>query len=155
MILELVKTHPLKKVLLTGGEPLMQPETTALIKLLIENGYAVQVETNGSFLPVPWFKGVCWVVDYKLPSSGMEQVMAPLKRFEELADCEQAWVKFVIADWADYDRAKAVAGQLRGLDLAFSACPPLLHADLFEAMKRDGLTGIFLSIQVHKLAKLP
>ena len=56
-----------KLVQITGGEPLEQAETPQLAKKLIENGFTVLIETNGSknigLLP----KKVIKIVDVKLP----------------------------------------------------------------------------------------
>lgn len=57
-------------ITITGGEPLLQPASHVLIKRLVDNGFSVQVETNGSIdisnVPRP---ARC-IVDVKPPSSG-------------------------------------------------------------------------------------
>lgn len=47
-ILQSVSGFGVKLVEVTGGEPLFQAETPALVNALLENGYQVLVETNGS-----------------------------------------------------------------------------------------------------------
>jgi 7-carboxy-7-deazaguanine synthase len=143
------------RVIITGGEPLVQFESTVeLCQLLTTYGYVVQVETNGSIFPpdLP----VTWVMDYKLPSSGMMDKMLPIESFQNLP--VGSWIKFVIADDADYEKAVSVARQLANnpeLNLAFSACPPSMrHAELFRKMKADGLGDVLLSVQIHKLCAL-
>ncbi len=143
------------RVIITGGEPLIQLESVIeLCHLLNTYGYAVQVETNGSIIPpdLP----VTWVMDYKLPSSGMMDKMLPLESFQNLP--MGSWIKFVIANDADYEEAVSVARRLANnpeLGLAFSACSSSMrHAELFRRMKEDKLEEVLLSIQIHKLAAL-
>src|SRR5690348_10979003 len=58
-----------KLVLLTGGEPLLQPELPDLARDLMARGFEVMVETGGhrdvSALP----DGVCIILDVKTPGS--------------------------------------------------------------------------------------
>ena len=57
---------------ITGGEPLLQPETPDVCIRLIETGYTVLVETNGS-LDIGKLPSTCVrIVDVKCPGSGME-----------------------------------------------------------------------------------
>lgn len=37
-----------KHIILTGGEPLIQPDAPELVDLLCDNGYTVEIETNGA-----------------------------------------------------------------------------------------------------------
>jgi len=93
-----------KQVLITGGEPLLQPETFSLIKALLAAGKDVQVETNGTF-PIPTepeFDMVRWVVDYKLPSAHSN------KRFNAVSLAAipgNAVIKFVISSLPDWEHA--------------------------------------------------
>ena len=48
-ILEAVRTYePCKCITLTGGEPLIHPAAAELVRVLREEGYWVNIETNGS-----------------------------------------------------------------------------------------------------------
>jgi 7-carboxy-7-deazaguanine synthase len=52
-IVEELKTHPCKRVILTGGEPLMQQkELIDLAKQLKRFNYTIEVETNGTYIPI-------------------------------------------------------------------------------------------------------
>lgn len=57
---------------ITGGEPLLQNETKRLCSLLLEAGYTVLVETNGSLDISALPRGCIRIVDVKCPGSGME-----------------------------------------------------------------------------------
>jgi 7-carboxy-7-deazaguanine synthase len=55
---------------ITGGEPLMQKETPLLIRRLLDMGFEVLLETNGS-MDVSAIDDRCVkIVDIKCPSSG-------------------------------------------------------------------------------------
>ena len=100
-----VARHRTHHACLTGGEPLLQAESVALLGLLSARGLTTVVETGGSldvspYLAVP---GVVLSVDVKCPSSKMQGknrwANLPLLRASDV-------VKFVIADRADYGYAK-------------------------------------------------
>jgi 7-carboxy-7-deazaguanine synthase len=88
---------------LTGGEPLLQPETPALAKKLLAAGYTVLVETSGE-RPVDVLpREVIKIVDVKCPDSGEENTF----RMENLAALDQKdELKFVIATRRDYEFAR-------------------------------------------------
>ncbi len=87
----------------TGGEPLLQPETTLLLAGLLDSGSTVLLETNGScsLRSVP--ADVVKILDLKCPSSGMTDHM-DFDNLQYLAGRDQ--VKFVIQDRADYEWAR-------------------------------------------------
>src|SRR5438477_2108706 len=84
-----------KKMLveLTGGEPLLQPESAILAEQLLAEGYGVMVETSGerpiSVLP----RSVAKILDVKCPDSG-EGGTFRLENLEALDEKDE--VKFVI-----------------------------------------------------------
>ncbi len=95
------------RVVLTGGEPLLQEEE--LLDVVREIRAAMpdckfEVETNGTRLPSPAFAGEIhqFNVSPKLANSGMPETLrilpAPLEFF---ASHPQAWFKFVVASPAD------------------------------------------------------
>ncbi len=47
-VLNRVKESKFRHVVITGGEPLAQPELHKLVKNLLEEGFSVQIETNGT-----------------------------------------------------------------------------------------------------------
>lgn len=87
----------------TGGEPLLQPETIPLLDHLLSIGYEVMLETNGSIdvsrVPVQCMK----IVDVKCPSSG-ESHNNHYDNMHCLSPQDQ--IKFVIGDRNDYEFAK-------------------------------------------------
>ncbi|GMR04320.1 MAG: 7-carboxy-7-deazaguanine synthase QueE [Thermodesulfobacteriota bacterium] len=94
---------------ITGGEPLLQPESLELAGRLLDGGYTVLIETNGSVELKGIDPRIIKIVDVKCPSSGH----AGSFRVENLSyinpDDE---VKFVIADRTDYEFAKKCLDEL-------------------------------------------
>ncbi len=101
-ILDQCRTIDLPLILLTGGEPLLQKESLELMRKLVEQGYTVLLETNGSLpldgIPEP----VVTIMDVKCPGSGMQEKMR-LENLQALRPWDE--VKFVIADRRDFDYA--------------------------------------------------
>jgi len=59
-ILEEIKKYPCKNVVVTGGEPLLQGvETYKLFVLLDDNGYNIDIETNGTLFDLD----ILWLCD--------------------------------------------------------------------------------------------
>ncbi len=92
------------RVCLTGGEPMLQPDTPELIRRLTSRGIQVVLETNGSvdLSSVPNYSLVQISMDWKCPSSGMTDRMLP-SNLDVLSDKDQ--LKFIIEDDADLDYA--------------------------------------------------
>lgn len=88
---------------LTGGEPLLQPETPDLARRLLASGYAVLIETSGerdvSVLP----REVIKIVDVKCPDS-REGDTFRLSNLDALEQKDE--IKFVIASRRDYEFAR-------------------------------------------------
>jgi 7-carboxy-7-deazaguanine synthase len=131
-ILDKVDHLPGRKVTLTGGDPLYHlPWILELIERLLQSSYEVTIETNGSY-PIRRYgfnnmprvatvkrQGACtqqqlsgygsvrFVVDYKLPSSEMEDKMVK-ENWLDLTKYDV--VKFVIGTGEDFERALEVIG---------------------------------------------
>lgn len=97
-------------VLLTGGEPLLQPGVHDLAAVLLERGCEVAIETGGSLDLAPLDRRVMVVLDLKCPGSGM----SARNRWENLSFLKATdEIKFVIRDRADYDWAREVIARER------------------------------------------
>jgi 7-carboxy-7-deazaguanine synthase len=94
-------------VCLTGGEPLLQKDTTKLIQKLSDEGYQVSLETNGSISieELPCLDSLMISLDIKCPSSGMHEKME-FSNLELLSPNDQ--LKFIIEDERDYGYAKDI-----------------------------------------------
>jgi 7-carboxy-7-deazaguanine synthase len=113
---------------ITGGEPLIQAETPFLIYRLLENGYEVMVETNGS-LDISIIDNQCIkIVDIKCPSS-MQSDKNDLENLKRVSRKDQ--VKFVIGTRIDYEFAVEI------IKLIPSGFPGhhILFSPVFEKIK--------------------
>jgi 7-carboxy-7-deazaguanine synthase len=99
-------------VLLTGGEPMLQPEMALLAGRLVAGGYKVAIETSGAHLVDGLPVEVIRIVDVKTPSSGESHRMK-WSVVESLRACDSA--KFVLSDEKDYGWS---VGQVVRLSLA-------------------------------------
>ena len=105
-------------ITLTGGEPLIHPDVQYLIQALCEAGYDVNIETNGAVdiseyfdeygQVLPKYTGLWFTVDYKCPSSGMEDRMI-MDNFDVYKKKYNGIVyKFVVGSETDLDRARQI-----------------------------------------------
>ena len=102
-IVDRVASYKCPLVEITGGEPLIQKETPALILRLIEEGFEVLMETNGS-QDISRIDDRCLkIIDIKCPSSGEEE-KNDLGNLTRLTAKDE--IKFVIGGRKDYEYAK-------------------------------------------------
>ena len=137
---------------ITGGEPLCQKGTPALVKRLLDNGYTVLMETNGSF-DIGLVDSRCIkIMDMKCPGSG-ESEKNDMENLNRLGENDQ--VKFVISDRIDYEFAKKLIYHTWTppfpFPVLFSATSGLLDpAVLAKWILSDNL-DVRLQIQLHKI----
>lgn len=95
-ILSAVRALGLNYICLTGGEPLLQEEALSLVVSLYNEGFKVDIETNGTIAIQPFqpFAAIC--MDVKCPSSGEQSELSLLSSLSERDS-----VKFVCADTVD------------------------------------------------------
>ena len=145
-----IRTYPCRLVEITGGEPLLQNDTPVLARLLLDQGYTVLVETNGSHNIDLLDTRCVRIVDMKCPSSG-ESEKNDLSNLERLTIQDE--VKFVVGSREDYAFAKALLARLPDCctikNIHFSPlCAMLPPARLAGWMLEDGISAR-LSLQVH------
>lgn len=109
-LLAAAKSSGIGLVEITGGEPLCQKESVALMRRLLESGFAVLLETNGSMPLDEVPEGVLKIVDCKCPSSG-EAEKTRFDQYEKLTRRDE--IKFVLADRNDYLYARDVVSHYR------------------------------------------
>ncbi len=152
-IVAAVAKYHIKLVEITGGEPLAQPECPALAQRLLDDGYTVLVETNGSLplnvLPADAIK----ILDLKCPDSGMaDRNYWPNV---EALNRDRDEVKFVIASRRDYewsrDSVRKHALQERCHAVLFSSVPDRISPkSIVDWILEDELPVRF-QMQLHKL----
>jgi len=154
-IVEQIKENaPIKNVLITGGEPLLQKkEVIDLSKKLLKQNYEVLLETNGSFSIQGLPRKTHIILDLKTPSSGEceknnYQNLNFLSKNDEL--------KFIIGDENDYKWSKAILEKYRikvGEVLFSSVYGKLDSKILAQWILRDKLT-VRLQMQIHKILNI-
>jgi 7-carboxy-7-deazaguanine synthase len=143
---------------ITGGEPLLQPETPALAKSLLEAGFRVLIETSGERPIAGLPREAIKIVDVKCSDSG-EPDTFDLANLDALGEKDE--IKFVISTRRDYKFARdfmrrhALLRRVR--EVIFSpvfadpagAWPGLDARVLAEWILAEGLS-VRLGLQLHK-----
>jgi 7-carboxy-7-deazaguanine synthase len=151
-ILAAIGAYPTRLALVTGGEPLLQPQVHDLFRALLDLEYTVCLETGGHRPVQDVDPRVHKIMDLKCPSSGMMSRnhyanIGHLTRADE--------VKFVIADRADFDWACEQTREHALVEktgcVLFS---PVYRAVSYETLARwvleSGL-AVRMQIQMHKI----
>ena len=97
-IVERLLAWPCRFALLTGGEPLLQPELPELCRELLRRGFEVAVETHGQRPLGALPREVIRIADVKTPGSG--EPATDLAWLADLAPHDE--VKFVVDSEADW-----------------------------------------------------
>ena len=151
-IMQRVAAYKCPLVEITGGEPMLQGETPLLVSKLLENGYTVMMETNGS-LDINRIDERCIkIVDIKCPSSN-ESEKSDLENLKKLHPKDE--IKFVIGNREDYLYAKNTITQhcpgFPGDHILFSPAAGIMPpADLAGWILEDNL-NVRLHVQLHKM----
>ncbi|HET6346554.1 MAG TPA: radical SAM protein [Myxococcota bacterium] len=137
-------------VLVTGGEPLLQPNVLPLMTRLCDRGYTVLLETSGSLDIRPVDPRVVRIVDMKTPSSG--EVAA--NRYDNLAALRpRDELKFVLGGRDDYLWARTLVRERRLHEACTVLFGPVFGAleprELVDWILADALP-VRLQVQVHK-----
>lgn len=120
-IVDRVSGYNCRLVEITGGEPLVQEETPLLISRLLDLGFTVLLETNGS-MDISGVDMRCVrILDLKCPSSG-EAGKTDFGNLPVLTHEDE--IKFVVGDRADYEYAKKIMVEFAGV--LGSLKPPLI-----------------------------
>jgi 7-carboxy-7-deazaguanine synthase len=107
-LVDLACAQAYRLVLVTGGEPLLQAETPALVAALLAAGFTVCLETNGS-LPIDAVDVRAHrILDIKCPGSGMAD-HNDWRNLDLLTPRDE--VKFVVADRSDFSWALEAIGR--------------------------------------------
>jgi 7-carboxy-7-deazaguanine synthase len=137
-------------VLLTGGEPMLQPDIVELAERLLARGLKVAIETSGAHALDALAASVIRIVDVKTPSSGESERM----RWDLVGQLRASdAAKFVIADEADYHWSAGVVARL-GLALRTEVLFSPVHArldarELVAWVIRDRIP-VRVNLQLHK-----
>ena len=149
-ILEKCKKFNVKRVCITGGEPLIQKqECIKLTKQLLKEEFNVLIETNGSISISKIPKRAIISLDIKCPSSKMNKEISYdnlylIKRRDQ--------VKFIIGNNQDYNFAKKIINKFNLDDRTNVIFQPVynkLTKSLIKNILNDKL-NVRLGLQLHK-----
>lgn len=149
-IIESIKSYGIKLVEITGGEPLLQKYVLSLIERLLDDGFTVLLETNGSVSIKDVDKRAVIIMDIKTPKSGMFEKM-DLLNLKYLKASDE--LKFVVSDREDY---KWVKDFIRYYGLT-DKCKILL-SPVYDMLSPESLSKwiiedrlpVRLNLQLHK-----
>lgn len=138
-----------KRVTLTGGEPLIHEDVNYLIDLLADNGFEVNIETNGSVDIEPYAKRgkVLITMDYKCPSSGMSDSMlltnlGALRRKDVL--------KFVVGSKEDLDCCRDLIKYTNAQVFISPVFGQMEPKDIVEYILEHDMQECRIQLQLHK-----
>lgn len=149
-VMEAVIRAGISLVEITGGEPLLQKDVFPLIDKLIEKGYRVLVETNGTIDIGPVNKKAIIIMDIKTPGSGMssEVMLSNLTLLKK-----QDEVKFVLCHREDYEWAREFIKSHSLTDkcpVLFSPAFGLLDPERLSRWILEDRLKVRLNLQIHK-----
>ena len=154
-IINKVKEIGYKNITLTGGEPLLQKNSIKLIDKLIEEGFNVNIETNGAIDITPLLdKNVIITLDYKTISSNMNNQMI-LSNLEKLRQNDV--LKFV-CNKEDLEDIKRVLKQYNiksyiYLSPIYKEIEPCELVEFLKLLHKEQINTnkIRIQVQLHKI----
>ncbi len=169
-IRNIVFTTGIKKVTITGGEPLLhRKEMIWLIQSFTCVDYKVSIETNGTqVIPniLSYDKNVCFIVDFK-QGKKIEDFLQIFK--ERGGDFPEAvpyygplWIKFIIGNEQEFHNCSKALEKMKNLDngsvnFAFAGIyektspEQILEWALYWKKDYPNITEVSINVQLHKL----
>lgn len=146
-IMEKVKSYGCPNITLTGGEPLMHTDSGDLIKTLVQNGYKVNIETNGTMIPKHF--NVLYTVDFKTISSGESDKMN-LGAFKCLTNDDV--IKFVVGSIEDMEQARRFVedNNIRANVFVSPIFGKIKLEDIANYLTENKLHNWRMQLQMHK-----
>lgn len=150
-----------KHVILTGGEPLIQPDMPDLIWLLTRNGYSVEIETNGAVnlqqfhdkltLSMLELSKLTYTMDYKSFSSGMAYKMVR-SNLEFLGNNDV--IKFVVGCMEDLEQMEILLDNNKDIMAKVFVSPVFGQIEpeqIVQFLLDKKLYNVRVQLQMHKL----
>ncbi len=147
-IFQKVKSFNTRFVTLTGGEPLIHKDVEVLLKMLDDQDFEINIETNGTCPKPTNYQNVFVTMDWKSPSSGMQSKM----KFENLLCLERKDVlKFVVGTEEDLaDAAKIIARVEHQFTAAGERLPHFYISPIFGTMSYQQMVDWILANEVMR-----
>lgn len=143
-----------KNITLTGGEPLIQKGVYELMERLSNEGFNLEIETNGSvdiskFLDI---KNVSFTLDYKLPVSLMEKHMN-VDNYKYISKKDS--VKFVCGQEEDLNKALEIMNRYNLINLTNCMISPVFGMielpKIVDFLIDNNLNDVRMCLQIHKV----
>jgi 7-carboxy-7-deazaguanine synthase len=149
-VLEKINEYTCRTVEITGGEPLLQKDCFELASRLIDSGYTVLIETNGTVDIAGLDRRVVKIIDIKCPGSGhSHEVM--WENLELLSEGDE--IKFVVSSRDDYEWASEIIVKKKLAErytvLLSPAYGTIEPGDLASWILEDGM-DVRMNLQLHK-----
>ena len=150
-ILDYIAQYDCKFLMLTGGEPLEQPNIGEFVESALLQGYEVVIETNGQQDISKVSKDAVKILDLKCPGSAMHK-KNNYKNIEYLDGKDE--VKFVISDREDYEWSLAKCEEFN----LFDKVKEVLFSPVFGKLEPVELANwiledkkpVRMQLQMHK-----
>lgn len=126
---------------ITGGEPLMQPNTAELVELLLKNDYNVLLETAGAHDISVISEKVTRIVDMKCPGSGMVD-KNDYENLNRLTTNDE--LKFVVVDEKDFEWAESLVKEHK-----LEGKCTLLVSPVFGKLTEEKLADLVLNSEIN------
>jgi len=150
--------YGVKRVILTGGEPLIQPDAPELVDLLCDYGYEVEIETNGAVdlrefhnkLKTRRIDLLTYTMDFKSFSSGMSHKMNRTNlEFLGPKDC----IKFVVGNKQDLDQMKAVLNscEVHAQVFVSPVFGQIEPHQIVDYVLKNNMADVRVQLQMHKI----
>ena len=155
-IVNVCKTYGNRCITLTGGEPLIHTDVHNLINTLADEGFEVNIETNGS-VDISRFMentSVFFTLDYKTPYSREESKMF-MDNFYKYVRHKDV-VKFVWGTEDDLNKMKEVVFNMK---TTLTTLPHIFVSPVFgqiepvtivDYLKKYNLQDVRMQLQLHK-----
>ncbi len=149
-LVSICRANAAPRVILTGGEPLLQKQLPQLCSALLGEDFKVQVETSGTILVDKLDKRVIKVVDIKPPGAKAKKGFH-WGNLDLLTGNDQ--VKFVLADREDYKWALSIIAKVK-----LEKICPIIFSPVGDRLDNSELAGWMiedrpsarLQLQLHK-----
>lgn len=94
-----------RRLIFTGGEPLLHAPIIEEFLKLLDNDWAIEIETNGTLAATAYIRERCQLnISPKLPSARNKVRAIRAEVLKQLLQSPNAWFKFVVAEQTDFDK---------------------------------------------------
>jgi len=149
-IVKFINRYNCKYITITGGEPLIQKDIYSLIDVLLNKGYEICLETNGSIEIDNLIdkESLMISLDIKCPSSNMNEKMN-FNNLKKIGFNDQ--LKFIICDKTDYNYAKNILKKYNiKSSIYFQPVEGFNIQKIAQWILNDCL-NVKLGLQIHKI----